>query len=48
LVRFCKNSDGFCGRHKHHYVYWRILSDGAVGIVTVLHQIARFRDDIMP
>lgn len=44
--------DGFYGRHEHHYVYWRILSDDAVGIVTVLHermhQIDRFRDDITP
>jgi len=41
--------DGFYCRYEHHYVYWRILSDGTVGIVTVLHermhQIDRFRDD---
>ena len=40
------------GRHEHHYVYWRLLSDGSVGIVTVLHermyQMDRFRDDIAP
>ena len=41
--------DGFYCRFEHHYIYWRVLSDGAVGIVTVLHermhQIDRFRDD---
>jgi len=44
--------DGFFGRHEHHYVYWRVLSDGSVGIVTVLHermnQMDRFREDIAP
>jgi toxin ParE1/3/4 len=41
--------DGYFARYAHHYVYWRTLEDGAVGIVTVLHermhQMARFRDD---
>lgn len=41
--------DGFYCRYEHHFIYWRLLSDGAVGIVTVLHermhQIDRFRDD---
>ncbi len=41
--------DGFYCRYEHHYIYWRILSDGAVGIVTILHkrmhQIDRFRED---
>ena len=41
--------DGFYFRHAHHFVYWRRLSDGDVGIVTVLHermhQMDRFRDD---
>lgn len=41
--------DGFYIRCRHHYVYWRLLSDGTVGIVTILnermHQIARFTDD---
>ena len=41
--------DGFFGRFERHYIYWRLLSDGTVGIVTVLqermHQIDRFRDD---
>lgn len=42
--------DGFYCRHEHHYIYWRLLSDGAVGIVTVLHermhQLDRFREDL--
>lgn len=42
--------DGFYCRHDHHYIYWRLLSDGAVGIVTVLHermhQMDRFREDL--
>lgn len=41
--------DGFYCRFEQHYIYWRVLSDGTVGIVTVLHermhQIDRFRDD---
>ena len=41
--------DGFYFRHAHHFVYWRRLSDGDVGIVTVLHermhQMDRFRND---
>ena len=42
--------DGYFCRYERHYIYWRLLSDGSVGIVTVLHermhQIARFRDDL--
>lgn len=42
--------DGFYCRHEHHYIYWRLLSDGAVGVVTVLHermhQLERFREDV--
>lgn len=41
--------DGFYCRYEQHYIYWRLLSDGAVGIVTILHermhQIDRFRED---
>ena len=40
--------DGFYCRHEHYYIYWRLLADGAVGIVTILHermhQLDRFRD----
>ena len=42
--------DGYFCRYEHHYIYWRVLSDGIVGIVTVLHermhQHERFRDDM--
>ncbi|WP_093154697.1 type II toxin-antitoxin system RelE/ParE family toxin [Thalassobaculum litoreum] len=42
--------DGFYCRHEHHYIYWQVLSDGVVGIVTVLHermhQFDRFREDL--
>lgn len=41
--------DGYYCRHERHYIYWRLLADGAVGIVTVLHermhQLDRFRGD---
>lgn len=41
--------DGYFFRYESHFVYWRWLSDGSVGIVTVLHQrmhqIDRFRED---
>lgn len=41
--------NGFFFRYKHHVVYWRHLSNGDIGIVTILHekmhQIDAFRDD---
>lgn len=41
--------DGFMCRYEHHLIYWKLLADGTVGIVTVLHermhQIERFQDD---
>ena len=41
--------DGFFFRYERHFVYWRQLSDGDIGIVTILHermhQIDRFRED---
>ena len=41
--------DGYVFRCKMHFVYWKRLGDGAVGIVTVLHermhQIDRFLED---
>lgn len=41
--------EGYYCRQDHHYIYWRKLADGAIGIVTVLHermhQMDRFRDD---
>ena len=40
---------GFCFRYRAHIVYWKMLENGDIGIVTVLHeamhQIDRFRDD---
>jgi toxin ParE1/3/4 len=42
--------DGFFSRFEHHYIYWRLLPDGTVGIVTILHermhQHDRFREDL--
>lgn len=44
--------DRFFFRYERHFVYWRHLSNGDIGIVTVLrgrmHQIDRFRDDFAP
>ena len=41
--------EGFYFRYERHFAYWRRLSDGDIGIVTILHermhQIARFRED---
>jgi toxin ParE1/3/4 len=41
---------GFVCKYEHHFIYWKMLADGAVGIVTILHermhQIERFRDDL--
>lgn len=41
--------NGFLFRYERHFVYWRQLSNGDIGIVTILHermhQIDRFRDD---
>ena len=41
--------DGYVFRYERHFVYWKTLSDGDIGIVTVLHermhQMDRFRED---
>lgn len=41
--------EGFFFRYERHFVYWRKLGDGDIGIVTFLHermhQIDRFRED---
>lgn len=41
--------EGYFFRYERHFVYWRWLSNGDVGIVTILHermhQIDRFRED---
>jgi toxin ParE1/3/4 len=40
---------GYVCRYERHVIYWKVLDDGAVGIVTVLHdrmhQIDRFGED---
>lgn len=42
--------EGYYCRYERHYVYWKTLSNGDIGIVTVLHermhQMDRFRDDL--
>ena len=42
--------DGYFFRYERHYVYWKRLSNGDIGIVTVLHErmhrMDRFRDDM--
>ena len=44
--------EGFFFRYERHFVYWRKLNNGDIGIVTVLHarmhQIDRFREDFGP
>lgn len=41
--------EGFFFRYEHHFVYWRRLSNGDIGIVTILHermhQIDRFKEE---
>lgn len=41
--------DGFVCRYERHFIYWKVQEDGAVGIVTVLHEpmhkMDRFRED---
>lgn len=41
--------DGYFFRDERHFVYWKRLADGDIGIVTILHermhQIERFKDD---
>jgi len=42
--------EGFFCRYEKHVIYWRLLDDGSVGIVTILHermhQIERFKEDL--
>lgn len=44
--------EGFVFRHEKHLVYWRYLSNGDIGIVTILHermhQVDRFRETFGP
>ena len=41
--------EGFFFRYQKHFVYWKHLRTGEIGIVTILHermlQIDRFKDD---
>lgn len=41
--------EGYCFRHERHVVYWRRLSSGDIGVVTILHermhQLDSFRED---
>jgi len=41
--------DGYVSRYQKHFIYWKTLSGGQIGIVTILHerqhQIERFNDD---
>ena len=42
--------EGCFFRYEKHYVCWKSLSDGAIGIVAILHErmhrMHRFRDDL--
>lgn len=44
--------DGYVCHHEKHYIYWKVLNDGTVGIVTILHermhQIERFKEAFEP
>lgn len=41
--------EGYFFRYERHFVYWRRLSNGDIGIVTILHErmhlLDQFRDD---
>ena len=41
--------DGYVFRYEKHFVYWKKLSNGDIGIVTILHermhQVGRLRED---
>ena len=42
--------EGFYFRHQRHFVYWRRLPNGDIGVVTILHermhQMDRFLSDL--
>lgn len=42
--------EGYYFRYERHFIYWRTLANGDIGIVTILHErmhrIDRFRDPI--
>lgn len=39
---------GYYFRHQRHFIYWKFLKSGDIGIVTILHermhQLAQFKD----
>lgn len=41
--------DGYFTKYISHFIYWKILKSGKIGIVTILHermhQISRFKGD---
>jgi toxin ParE1/3/4 len=41
---------GYVCRYEKHFIYWKVLDDGAIGIVTILHErmheLDRFREDL--
>jgi toxin ParE1/3/4 len=41
---------GFFCKFERHFIYWKLLTNGDIGIVTILHermhQIERFKDDL--
>ena len=45
-------AEDFLFRYRRHFVYWKTLSDGGIGSVTVLHermhQIGRLLEDHEP
>jgi toxin ParE1/3/4 len=38
--------EGFFGRCEHHFVYWRLLDSGEIGIVAILHERMHQIDEI--
>jgi toxin ParE1/3/4 len=30
--------EGYYARYRHHFIFWRVLSDGRIGVVAVLHE----------
>lgn len=42
--------EGFVSRYQHHYINWKQLANGQIGIVTVLHermhQIERLKSEL--
>lgn len=30
--------DGYICRHERHFIYWKVMGDGGIAIVTILHE----------